>query len=197
MRPALVIIAVLTGGLPAAFASPPDPPLAPAPGAAGKAAACASCHGQNGNGASSELPRLAGQSAAYLAEQLRQFRSGARRSPVMNPLATALSDSDIDDLAAYYAAQSPAAVAAKPAATSAEGMMEQQLRLQGYKLSMVRGSEMYCRREAPLGSRLGSQLHCVTVAEAELMAKEGRETAERIQRGTPGCLNPASGGCGK
>jgi hypothetical protein len=37
----------------------------------------------------------------------------------------------------------------------------------------------------------------VTVAEAELMAKEGRETAERMQRGTPGCLQPSQGGCGK
>jgi hypothetical protein len=101
------------------------------------------------------------------------------------------------------APQTPAAAAAKPAASTSapsppdERMMEQQLRLQGYRLSMVRGQERYCRREAPLGSRLESVMHCVTLAEAEIMAHEGKETTERIQRNQPGCLMPAQGGCGK
>ena len=96
-------------------------------------------------------------------------------------------------------AENPAAAAAKPVASSApkERAEEQLLRNQGYKLTMVNGQEMYCRREAPLGSRLGSTVHCVTVQEAELIAKEGREVTERIQRSTPGCLGPSMGGCGK
>jgi hypothetical protein len=101
------------------------------------------------------------------------------------------------------AVQMPAATPVKPApstsaaSTSDERMAEQQLRFQGYRPSMVNGEEMYCRREAPLGSRLQSTRHCVTLAEAELMAKEGKETTERLQRNTPGCLMPAQGGCGK
>jgi hypothetical protein len=96
--------------------------------------------------------------------------------------------------------QTPAAAPAKPApstaSTSDERMLEQQLRLQGYRLSMVRGEEKYCRREAPLGSRLESVMHCVTLAEAEVMVREGKETTERIQRNQTGCLQPAMGGCG-
>jgi hypothetical protein len=75
--------------------------------------------------------------------------------------------------------------------------MEQQLRLQGYKLSMLRGEEKFCRREIPIGSHLATVFHCVTVEEAEGMAKEGRETTERIQRNSVACLTPAQGGCGK
>ena len=76
-------------------------------------------------------------------------------------------------------------------------MAEQLLRLQGYRLSMVHGEEKYCRREIPLGSHLPTVMHCVTVAEAEEMAREGRDTTEHIQRNMSGCLNKAMGGCGK
>jgi len=76
-------------------------------------------------------------------------------------------------------------------------MIEQQLRVQGYRLSMVRGQEMYCKREAPLGSRLESVMRCVTLADAEVMAKEGKDTTERLQRFQPGCLTLAQGSCGQ
>lgn len=61
-----------------------------------------------------QWPRLAGQSAVYIAEQLRLFRSGARDNPTMKPLAAALKDKDIDDLAVYYEAQTPAGLEADP-----------------------------------------------------------------------------------
>jgi hypothetical protein len=99
---------------------------------------------------------------------------------------------------AATAPETPAATPAKSTpSASGERLQEQLLRSQGYKLSMVNGEEKYCRREIPLGSHLPTVLHCVTVAEAEAMAREGRETTERIQRSTAGCLNPAQGGCGK
>jgi cytochrome c553 len=79
-----------------------------------KAAICSACHGQNGNSVNPEWPRLAGQSAVYIAEQLRLFRSGVRDNPVMKPLAASLSDLDISDLAVYYAAQTPAGLEADP-----------------------------------------------------------------------------------
>lgn len=79
-----------------------------------KAAVCLACHGMNGNSTNGEWPNLAGQHATYTAEQLRYFRSGKRNNPVMQPMAAGLSDQDIDDLAAYYAAQAPAGLEADP-----------------------------------------------------------------------------------
>jgi len=79
-----------------------------------KTAVCSSCHGPNGNSVNPDWPRLAGQSAVYLAQQLRLFRSGARGNPVMMPMATALSDQDIADIAVYYEAQTPLGLEADP-----------------------------------------------------------------------------------
>jgi cytochrome c553 len=79
-----------------------------------KAGVCAACHGPNGNSVNAQWPRLAGQSAVYIAEQLRLFRSGVRDNPVMKPLASTLSDQDIDDIAVYYEAQTPAGLEADP-----------------------------------------------------------------------------------
>jgi cytochrome c553 len=75
---------------------------------------CSACHGANGNSVNAEWPRLAGQSAVYITEQLRLFRSGVRNNPVMKPLASALSDQDIADLSVYYEAQTPAGLEADP-----------------------------------------------------------------------------------
>lgn len=79
-----------------------------------KAAVCLACHGLNGNSSNAQWPSLAGQNATYVAEQLRLFRSGKRNDPVMMPLATGLSDEDINDLGAYYAAQKPTGLEADP-----------------------------------------------------------------------------------
>ena len=73
--------------------------------AAGKsrAAACAACHGANGISANGLWPNLAGQKEPYLAAQIKAFRDGDRKNPMMSPMAAALSDTDIANLAAYYA----------------------------------------------------------------------------------------------
>ncbi len=71
----------------------------------GKAAACGGCHGADGNSLVPNFPKLAGQHAAYLAKQLRDFKSGARKDPTMAPMAAPLSDQDIEDLAAYFSSQ--------------------------------------------------------------------------------------------
>jgi hypothetical protein len=91
---------------------------------------------------------------------------------------------------AATAAKTPAVAPAKPTPrASGERLVEQQLRLEGYKLSMMHGEEKYCRREVPLGSHLPTVLRCVTVAEAEAMTREGREVTERFQRITSACVN--------
>jgi cytochrome c553 len=68
------------------------------------APACAQCHALNGvSDGSGAFPRIAGQSAYYLAKQLRDFTSGVRVNANMTPVAGALSADDIADVAAYYA----------------------------------------------------------------------------------------------
>jgi cytochrome c553 len=108
----------------AAAAAPAEPapstgPLDPfahgtAQAGATKSAVCSSCHGPNGNSTNPDWPRLAGQSAVYIAEQLRLFRAGTRNNPIMKPLAATLSDQDISDLAVYYQAQTVTGLEADP-----------------------------------------------------------------------------------
>ena len=69
-----------------------------------KAAACAGCHGVDGNGGADPVwPRLAGQDADYIAKQLADFKSGARKDPIMAGMAAPLSAQDMKDIGAHYA----------------------------------------------------------------------------------------------
>ena len=72
--------------------------------AAGKAraATCAGCHGAQGVSNNPMWPNLAGQQQGYLVKQLQAFREGTRSDPMMSPMAKPLSDTDIQNLAAYY-----------------------------------------------------------------------------------------------
>ena len=67
-----------------------------------KAAVCAACHGTDGIGKMPIYPNLKGQNEAYLAKQMKAFRDGIRKDPTMNAMAKPLSDTDIDNLSAYY-----------------------------------------------------------------------------------------------
>lgn len=83
--------------------------------AAGQAKAkeiCQACHGLDGNSTVPDYPRLGGQYPDYLAKALRDYKSGARKNPIMTGFAAALTAQDIDNLAAYYASQ-PAVLARK------------------------------------------------------------------------------------
>ena len=75
--------------------------------AAGKAksAICASCHGADGVSLNPLWPNLAGQKEQYLVKQIKAFRDGKRNDPMMVPMVASLSDDDIANLAAYFAAQ--------------------------------------------------------------------------------------------
>jgi cytochrome c553 len=76
--------------------------------AAGKALAknCASCHGETGIATNPAWPLIAGQTPGYLVNVLKAFRTGLRKDPMMAGVSRGLSDSDIANLAAYYAGQS-------------------------------------------------------------------------------------------
>jgi cytochrome c553 len=99
VRSALVLVVTLVLGLVTAPVSAQD-------AAAGKekSAACVACHGPEGVSANREWPNLAGQKYDYMVKHLRKFRDGIRNDPLMEPVARTLTDKDINDLAAYYAA---------------------------------------------------------------------------------------------
>jgi cytochrome c553 len=69
-----------------------------------KALQCQTCHGLDGLSKLPEAPHLAGQPEQYLVKSLNEYRSGARKNDMMSLVAGALSNQDIADLAAYYAA---------------------------------------------------------------------------------------------
>lgn len=69
----------------------------------GKSVMCAACHGANGISAIPTYPNLAGQKEAYLVKQLTEFKSGKRDNAMMKGMVMALTPTDMEDLAAYYA----------------------------------------------------------------------------------------------
>ena len=72
------------------------------------AATCANCHGTQGRAVDgAAVPGLAGMPAAYIVEQLKAFKAGTRPATVMQQLAKGFSDSQVEQVAAYFAAQKP------------------------------------------------------------------------------------------
>ena len=67
-----------------------------------KSKPCVACHGADGNSATADFPRIAGQPADYLVKALRDYKSGARKNAIMAPQAANLSRRDMEDLAAFY-----------------------------------------------------------------------------------------------
>jgi cytochrome c553 len=82
-------------------------PADPVAGAA-KAEVCRTCHGAAGVSSDPAIPSLAGQPPLSIVYQLIQFREKRRVAPDMNVVAAPLSDQDMKDLAAHFAAQAPA-----------------------------------------------------------------------------------------
>ncbi len=76
--------------------------------AAGKAkeAVCAACHGKRGLSTHPPWPTIAGQHEQYLLKQLKDFKKGTRKDPLMSAQAALLSDTDIENVAAYFASLS-------------------------------------------------------------------------------------------
>lgn len=85
---------------------------------------CAACHAADGNSAAAANPKLAGLNAEYIHKQLTDYKSGARKNPVMSGIVSSLSPQDLLNLAAYYGAQQP-----KPATAR-----DQELALIGQKI---------------------------------------------------------------
>ena len=96
--------ALLVAMLPMA-ASTPAAAADLAAGAAKVKEVCQACHGLDGNSTSPDYPRLGGQHADYLRQALRDYKSGARKNPIMNGFAATLSERDIENVAEYFASQ--------------------------------------------------------------------------------------------
>lgn len=78
----------------------------------GLSGSCASCHGADGNSMMPLFPKLAGQNEGYLVKQLQAFKDGSRNDATMNSMVAGLSDQDMQDISAFYAAQPVSANAA-------------------------------------------------------------------------------------
>jgi cytochrome c553 len=101
----------LTPGYPETTARQPDVKQGAdivAQGTSAGAAPCSSCHGLNGapDDKSGNFPRIAGQSAYYLAKEMQAFAADQRPDDIMTPIAKALAPDEIADTAAYYAGES-------------------------------------------------------------------------------------------
>lgn len=79
-----------------------------------KSVTCAACHGPDGNSVTAEWPSLAGQHAAYTVRQLEAYRNGERVDAGMQGFASTLSEQDMLDVAAYFAAQTQLPKGADP-----------------------------------------------------------------------------------
>jgi cytochrome c553 len=69
-----------------------------------KALQCQTCHGLDGLSKLPEAPNLGGQPEPYLVKSLNDFRKGVRKNDMMSLVVQQLSDQDVADLAAFYAA---------------------------------------------------------------------------------------------
>ncbi|WP_322047159.1 c-type cytochrome [Paraburkholderia sp. J67] len=124
------IAAGLTAGVSImAMAADPATPAKPdlARGQAIAAQVCAACHAADGNSAGGAYPKLAGQHAEYLVKELKDFKSQpggkppARNNAIMAGFASALSDQDMINVAAWFASQTPKPGFARDAKTVPEG----------------------------------------------------------------------------
>ena len=93
---------------------------------AGKVAMCIGCHGIVGYQASFpeiyKVPKISGQGAKYVTSALVAYKQGDRKHPTMRAIAESLSDQDMADVAAYYAASgSDAGIAVPGKAAEASG----------------------------------------------------------------------------
>ncbi len=100
-----------------------SPPLWAQGAGAVTVAACAPCHGAATAAAQATptFPKLDGQHAAYLDKQLREYKSGKRKSAIMAPIIAALKKDQISGMAKHFAGQTPARGAAQNAQPAAAG----------------------------------------------------------------------------
>ena len=118
-----------------------------------KSQVCVACHGPEGNSANPTVPSLAGQPAQFLSTQLLMFREGKRKDAQMAPFAAGLTNTDLNNIAAYFNAQKHA----PPTHTSAAASVGAGPRLAAqYNCSQCHGAALMGQQHIP---RLAGQQH--------------------------------------
>jgi cytochrome c553 len=135
---------------------------------------CKTCHGLSGQGyrGSSPMPRLAGQQAAYLENQLRAFIEHRRESRIMSKVASALAPAMLTPLASHFSDLHPKPLGGAPKELIAEGKRLYETGLPGSSAepcSGCHGSEANGKGESP---RLAGQLHDYTIKTLVNWSKE-------------------------
>jgi len=165
--------------------------------------ACAPCHsaGTAATQAAPNFPKLDGQHAAYLEKQLREYRSGKRKTQVMAPIIAALKKQQIPEMAKHFASQSPArgTVQSSQLASAGKALYEQGNRATGVPgcvgchLADGAGSERYPRlagqsqayivqqlTEFKSGTRNNDRAHVMRAVAGRLTDEEMRAVAEYL-----------------
>jgi len=165
--------------------------------------ACAPCHGGGtaATQAAPNFPKLDGQHAAYLDKQLREYKSGKRKSAVMAPIIAALKKQQIPEMAQHFASQSPSRGTAQNSqlASAGKALYEQGNRATGVPgcvgchLPDGAGSERYPRLagQAPAyivqqltefksGTRSNDRAHVMRAVAGRLTDEEIRAVAEYL-----------------
>ena len=86
------------------------------------ASQCVSCHGPTGISQIPEWPNIAGQPYTYLLQQLQDFKSGARKHPMMQPVIAAVASTDLKTLAKHFSEQTPSIPKAADKAVTAKAV---------------------------------------------------------------------------
>ncbi|MEN8214597.1 MAG: c-type cytochrome [Pseudomonadota bacterium] len=84
-----------------------------------KSAVCAACHMADGNSVNPLWPKLAGQHESYMVKQLKEFKSTARKDPIMMGQVASLSEEDMENLSTYFSTQTLKGGEADPALVEA------------------------------------------------------------------------------
>ncbi len=100
---AVLGLALACGGALAAENAVPAAKVDLAKGGAISAQVCAACHSADGSRGSPAQPILQGQHPEYLVKQLSEYKSGKRKNPIMQGIASVLSEDDMKNVAAFYA----------------------------------------------------------------------------------------------
>jgi len=114
-----------------ASVEPPRPAAAPAKAAAGRldpvqagkaaAAACSGCHGETGVSSMPGMPSLVALDPKYVIAAMQAYKSGQRANDMMKTIAAGASESDVNNMALYYALQKPARAKTPAAGNQAAG----------------------------------------------------------------------------
>jgi cytochrome c553 len=174
-------LALLAGGMAVTIAAEPikgDPAKAEPV----VASLCASCHGQDGNSEVPGFPKLAGLQFEYLLREMKDYKEGRRQSDVMAPFIAALSEEDLNNLAAYFAARKPA-----PGVVNDKSLLPlgKKIYLEGNSKSGVPSCDG-CHEEDGSGSkrfpRLAGQHAEYTLEQIKLYATGKRANGVKVMR---------------